>query len=78
MPRFTVEEDLQLGRLVTTAAPSPFNARTSHERGGEDSTNYYLVHPRQRQDDAVFGTFRDWLVQQCTTALPCHGETTGL
>lgn len=77
VPRFTVERDLQLGRLVTAAVQPPFNGRTSHERGGEDSTNYYLVYPRQRQEDAVFGAFRDWLVQQCTVAPPCPDETTG-
>jgi hypothetical protein len=34
-------------------------------RGGEDVTNYYLVYPKQHQEDAVFSAFRDWLLQQC-------------
>ena len=74
VPRFTVERDLQDGRLVTAAAQPPSHARASHERGGEDSTNYYLVYPKQHQEDAVFGAFRDWLLHQCDTIKPAdHG-----
>lgn len=65
VPRFTVERDLQQGRLVTAAAQPPSRPRAPHERGGEDSTNYYLVHPKQHQEDAVFAAFRDWLLRQC-------------
>lgn len=70
-PRFTVERELELGRLVTTAVQPISNARTSHGRGGEDTTNYYLVYPQHRQADVAFGAFRDWLVQQCA-AQPGH------
>lgn len=73
VPRFTVERDLLHGRLVTAAVQPPSRTRTTHERGGEDSTNYYLVYPRQRQEDAVFGAFREWLVQTCDASR--HADT---